>query len=132
MKITDFFVQTVVLASTLVILLLGLIDHHVLGYALLTQFVIGFWQYVGGIAWLIAYRQVRSRQIHMIAATLYLIILFVGMQYPVQTIPGKDLLLGIFLFIPPWVLALYYYAITWKSVFPKTGKQSKFLPHISF
>lgn len=133
MKSIDFLIQTAVLLATLVLALAGFADRSMWLFVMLAQLFIGFWQYVGGIVWLIAYPKIKSRRIYIVVATAYLIVLFLGAEYyNMINRFSHNIWYGAYVFGLPWLLAIYYYVITWRSVILKSGKLSKFLPHISF
>jgi hypothetical protein len=87
------------------------------------QLFIGIWQMISSIVSVIAGTPHKSlRRIHLLLATTYLLLLYVGF------ITSHQFLL---LTVPPWTLALYYYGITWKW-FLSNPKKGNFLPNISF
>ena len=125
----DFLIQTATLLATLVLVFMAWEDRDMWLFVMVLQFVIGTWQYVSGAIWLMAYPKVRSRRIHMMLATIYLIILFTTAM--INHVDGNKFY-AVYVFGLPWLLAMYYYLISWRTVFPKAGRLSKFLPHVSF
>jgi hypothetical protein len=86
------------------------------------QLFIGIWQMISSIVSVIAGTPNKNlRRIHLVVAATYLVLLYVGFT-------NHEFF---FLTVPPWMLAIYYYTITWKW-FLTDPKKGKFLPNISF
>ena len=135
LKTLDFTAQSI---AWLVVLVggLGILTTDKRGdivvLALVCQFVIGCWQMVSSITVLILKADVlHLRKIHFIAALIDLLVLgvFAGLENSMKTSFSTFMLIATGIFIP-WCLAIFYYYITWRWMFP--GKSGKFLPHINF
>ena len=107
---------------------------------LYVQLLTGIWQYLSSIT-SVLYSVVAGtgvkpvqKEKHLAFSTLYLLILWGCMLFVFSTIPQPvvEYVYLIFLIIPPWTLAFYYYSLCWRSVLQRHKRQSKFLPHTSF
>ena len=117
MKYVDIIGQTALLLLTAMM---------IVGYSwsglMYGQLFIGVWQMISSIVSVITGTPDRNlRRIHLLLAVTYLVLLAVGFvnhQF-------------FFLTVPPWMLAIFYYTITWKW-FLDNPKKGNFLPNISF
>lgn len=126
MRHIDLVTQTILLALAIPFGIAGLLAGNAGGF-LLIQLVVGLWQMISCFLSLLVYapRSNRRRYWHMAISLIVIVLLIV-------VAPLNAGAMTVLLFGPPWILAIFYYSITWRMVFPKTKSQSKFLPHISF
>ena len=125
MRLLDFIAQTGLAVLTVVTLIAGIFYGHLLDLFFIGQFVLCTWQIASCIIHLVTdVRGNQARRKHLLLWIVYTIaILVLGLTPQV---------IAAFLYtIPAWSLAVYYYVITCKTTFPKTGR-GKFLPHLSF
>lgn len=102
------------------------------------QFWIGLEQYLSSmISCLVKSSRWKEKVIHLKLATIYLLVLFVGLGVIKITgassvFPLANILTFAYVFVLPWALAIYYAIITWKETFASKHNNSHFLPHTSF
>ena len=124
MKYIDFIGQALLLVATLVLAMMFLGTGILVG-----QFLIGVWQMLSSSISLLTDAPFRRQKtIHFISAILYLAVLVLIVTSRAY---ASSLIAGIVLMVPAWVLAIYYFSITWRWAFVEKRK-SKFLPNISF
>ena len=125
MKFLDFSVQSLMLV---VVLILLVASENPSPDILSMQLVVGSWQLLSSLRSVgLRTRKYKLKTIHLILSAIYLSILLI--------IPFPELSRSvalIILMVPAWILAAFYYAITCFAAFPKTSRQSSFLPHTSF
>ena len=136
LKSIDFVVQSIILTclsgySLIFLFATGSLES-IAYVGLIGQFFIGCWQMISSLLLLILkaeYYKLRSFHFVLALGCLLLLALTVGLQKQLDNTFGKSLLIltGV---IIPWCLAIFYYSITWRWMFPK--HQGKFLPHINF
>jgi hypothetical protein len=126
MRYIDLLAQTILMLLGVTFAIVALYNGNTAGL-LLVQLIVGVWQLTSCFFSLLFYtrRDNRSRHLHLASSLIVIILLIIVSQIHVGL--ANVLLLG-----PPWILAIYYYSITWRIVFPRYKNQSKFLPHISF
>ena len=135
MKNLDFAFQTFVIALTLVFVLAGIFrDGEITLLPLIcAQLFIGPWQFFGSSIRYAKYRKHPSSQyktllsVHFITSTLYLLITFLLMDFV------SNNFFQIWIMIIPWVLALYYYVLSYLKVkgYRKYHRhKGGFLPHL--
>jgi hypothetical protein len=124
MKYIDFIGQTFLLVSTLVLALVFGGSGILLG-----QFFLGAMQMISSFVSVITNAPFRKKkQVHLICSVIYLAALALIISNNIFAQGGISLVL---MMAPAWILALYYYIITWTWTFSDTSR-SKFLPNISF
>jgi hypothetical protein len=117
MKRVDLIGQTLILFLTLV----ALTPFNWSGL-MIGQFCVGVWQMISCVLSVIFVSSFRMHKvIHLTLAILYLLMLQMDFN---------DYSFGM-LTIPSWVLAIFYYSITWMW-FLAEPKKGKFLRNISF
>jgi hypothetical protein len=136
LKSIDFVGQTIIwlglLGSGLVILVSGELGTFFY-IGLIAQFFMGWWQMISsGLFMLLRAEHFKSRSVHFVSALFCLgaIALSAWVDKELHSVFSSALLLltGV---IVPWGLAIFYYTITWRWMFP-AKPSGKFLPHISF
>jgi|GEM_PF-3250372 len=105
MKSLHFYIQAMLFAAVLLILLGSIIFNEILFYVLYFQFFIGVYQYVTGTWLLLRRKYVDQLRYYWLISTLDLLIL-VGSTYTHNSISG--FLMAVFFFVVPWPLAIYY------------------------
>lgn len=137
LKNIDFAGQSIILLSTLgfsLISVMGTGELEAMAYfGLIGQFFIGCWQMLSSsVLLLLKAEHHKSRSLHFYLALccLFLLALVVSIQKSIDPVFGQSILIitGV---VIPWCLALYYYSITWRWMFP-TKSTGRFLPHINF
>jgi hypothetical protein len=100
-------------------------------YALLC---LGWWQMISALIMLVTNAPFRKqRLVHFCAALVYLAVLAGSAKYihMSQVADSIKWMGGIVMISIPIGLAIFYYTITWRWMFPPKSS-GKFLPHISF
>ena len=135
LKIVDFSVQSIVWL-VLIVGGVGILptDHRGDAWVLVLvcQFCIGCWQMLSSITvFILKADSFHLRKIHFTAALIDLAVLgvFGSLENAMKTSLTTFMIIGTGIFIP-WCLAIFYYSITWRWLFPK--RTGKFLPHINF
>jgi CDP-diglyceride synthetase len=117
MKYVDITIQTIILFLTATMMTMYSWSGLMYG-----QLFIGIWQMISSVVSVSAGTPNKNlRRIHLLLATIYLILLAIGFR-------NHEFIL---LTVPPWMLAFFYYTITWKWVL-SDQKKGKFLRNISF
>ena len=124
MKYIDFIGQSLLLLTTLVLTFVFFGTGILVG-----QFLLGGWQMLSSSISLLTDAPLRRKKaIHFVCAAIYLTFFFtIGEIRIFQT----STMAAALLMLPAWIMALYYFSITWAWAFADT-KRSKFLPNISF
>lgn len=134
MRYVDFTVQTLLILLGLGLLVFTWGDSDWPSAMMAAQMFLGPWQVLSSIIG-VAFRGAanKRKRIHLLLSALYFVILFgalwVGSEYQYRC---SDVMTSFYMIALPWSLALYYYLITWRIVFPNNKKTSSFLPHINF
>jgi len=125
MKYIDFFIQSLMLVVALIILV---VSENATPEILSMQLVVGSWQLLSSlISVRRRARKYKLKTIHLVLSAIYLSILLI-IPFPELSRPVALMIL----MVPAWILSVFYYAITCFAAFPKTSRQSSFLPHTSF
>jgi hypothetical protein len=137
LKSIDWAGQSVIWVAFIVGSLLSIASGEgfgAIGYiGLLCQLFMGCWQMVSAVLFLLLGAEpLWFRKTHFISAfmCLALISLSAWLEHESDSIT-TDFLFLVFGVIVPWLLAIFYYSITWRWMFPKRHN-GKFLSHISF
>lgn len=132
MKKLDFIIQSGLIGLTACIALIGLFNHELLILCMIGQFFIGVWQYGGALITVIL-NSANYRKTYFTLSTMYLLSL-VGSTLLItnNVIHVPPSLFAFYLIIPAWCLAVYYYRLTWRTIFIEQKSQSSFLPHTNF
>lgn len=101
------------------------------GCILYMQLFLGPWQYASSLISVITRApMLRQKKLHLIASSLYLIVVILISNSPVSNnFPGYVVIPG--LTVIPCTLAIYYYVQTWRWA-RQRSHNGKFLPHINF
>lgn len=135
MKYIDFTIQSAIFTLGLGwIITMGITSNtDWLAGVLFLQMLLGPWQFTSSVISVLARGPYfKAKLIHLVVSTIYLLSLWVmlDMNKKLIEIPGN--IFQLFMIGPPWILAIYYYRITWKWVLQKRTGGGKFLPHINF
>lgn len=124
MKYVDFIGQSLLLVATLVLAVAFGGSGILLG-----QLFLGAMQMVSSFISVVTNTPFRKKKmIHLVSAFIYLAslaLIFINNFF------AQESFAAIAMMIPAWILAFYYYAITWTWALSQTNR-SKFLPNISF
>jgi hypothetical protein len=124
MKYIDFIGQALLLIGTLILAAIFAGTGILIG-----QFVLGIWQMTSSVISVLSNAPFRRKKIlHLLSSTVYLIIL--GIIYSNRIFASTPMAV-VLMMVPAWLLALYYFSITWTWAHAET-KKSRFLPNISF
>ena len=95
---------------------------------------LGLWQVLSSVIGVLARNKAHKlKRVHLVASALYfLVMVFARELASALNYKLSDAIIMCYLIIPPWMLAFYYYRITWRIAFPTYKKNSSFLPHINF
>ncbi|HEY5749723.1 MAG TPA: hypothetical protein VIU12_26825 [Chryseolinea sp.] len=127
MKYIDVTVQTLlfVFAISLLIVSFGEGAHWYFA-VLYAQILLGPWQLLGSLtSILLKTKHFRLKIVHQVLSWVVLLWLYIG------GINNDGMPQVVLLIVVPWMLAVYYYLITWSELVAKRT-QGKFLPHLSF
>lgn len=138
LKTLDFVGQTFIFAVFLLgSLWIGLTEGKWSSLGLTTAFAmlcLGWWQMISAFIMLLTKAPLRKhRLIHFITALAYLGVIAISAKF----IDGNTasftikFIVGTILIGTPAALAIFYYSITWRCLFPAKST-GKFLPHVSF
>ena len=141
LKSIDFAGQTIIIGGYAIVAGTWIMSWHKNSLGLTTAFAmlcLGWWQMISAILLLLLNAPNKKlRQVHFYTAIGYLFLVGIGSKYleeeTTQTLLCDTIqAFSMFLFYAtPVILALLYYYLTWRWVFP-TKPSGKFLPHISF
>jgi hypothetical protein len=138
LKTLDFAGQTFIFAAFIIgSLWIGLADGKWSSLGLTTAFAmlcLGWWQMISALIMLVTNAPFRKQRLtHFITALVYLGVLALSAKYMegYQTAFAIKLIGGIIMIGTPVALAIFYYVITCRWVFP-AKPSGKFLPHVSF
>jgi hypothetical protein len=137
LKTLDFAGQTIIwlglLGSGLVFLVSGEEIGTFFYIGLIAQFFMGCWQMISSaLLMVLRAEHFKSRSIHFVSGVFCLgaISLSVWIDKELDSVFSSALLLTIGIVIP-WCLAIFYYTITCRWMFP-ARPSGKFLRHVSF
>jgi hypothetical protein len=124
MKYIDFIGQALLLVATLVLTAVFFGTGILLG-----QFLLGMWQLLSSFISVLTNAPFRKKKlIHLVSSCIYLAGLAIIYSNKIFASSAAAVVL---MMVPAWILALYYFSITWTWALAET-KKSKFLPNISF
>jgi hypothetical protein len=127
MRKADFIVQTMLIGMGGIMAIASLFDRQAIFFLLISQFLIGIWQYGGSlIAYFFRAAKYNKKYISIASCYLLSLVIFQGL------ITVSPIAYMIYLIVPAWTFAIYYYKFTWQACFANSHKQSSFLPHINF
>jgi hypothetical protein len=116
LKIADVTIQTLFIVAAAISLFnrIGISFYY-------AQFFLGVWQMAGSlISSVFRRRYYQIKRWHFVIAVIYVLTLMYG-----------DVTTIWLWIVPAWLLALFYYTITWLTMIP-SKKRSSFLPNLSF
>ncbi len=129
MKYLDVIVQTLIILLGLVVVIMSFVlqESDWMFSILYAQLLLGPWQMLSSIVSVIVKAPLyKAKQYHLILSSIYLVVLMIiGISLPMLASIA-------FLLILPWALAIYYYVLSWKTIFPSTKRNGSFLPNLSF
>lgn len=134
MKYVDFAFQTIILLLVLLSFMAGLAEDGTLGAgglaSMYAAMLIGPWQLVSSALSLFAKAPyAKLKRIHLVLSFAYFAAMALLLGFLLPWTP--EWLKNTILFVPPVILSLYYYFLTWIWVFQSQAR-SKFLPHINY
>lgn len=131
MKYLDIIFQSCVILVGLISGISAYGTSDWLGVILITQLVLGPIQLFSSFISVIAKSSFwKWKCWHLILSLIYLLVLIILTN--LKGLPDSEFWsLSIFT-VPAWLLATYYYALTWLWILQLKRKQSSFLPHINF
>jgi len=134
MRYIDFTIQTLIMLFGIFILTASWGEPGWPSPIVVAQMFLGPWQVLSSVVGVAARSAAhKAKRIHLIASGLYfLVMVFANGMASTLNYEWSDTVIMSYLIIPPWILALYYYSITWRIAFPSHKKNSSFLPHINF
>jgi heme A synthase len=134
MRYIDFAVQTLLILFGIGLLVFAASTEESYPVVLIAQLFLGPWQVISSIGSVsLRGNAYKFKIIHLIGSAVYFAVLFIAMWIGLKfNYHWNDETVMSYLIIPPWLLAFYYYRITWRIAFPIYKKSSSFLPHINF
>lgn len=101
---------------------------------LAAQMYLGIWQMLSCLIALLAKKRAYAqKRIHFLISVSYLATLILAWWTGAEAFYNFDnSLFLVYLIAPAWMLAIYYYILTWRVAFAGYKKTSNFLPHINF
>jgi hypothetical protein len=131
MKYLDLAIQTIIFIFGIVMLLVSWGEADWPFAILYAQALLGPWQMISSIVSVIAKAPLyKKKKLHLLLAAIYLMVLYVCGNMSFVSISGR--FFSLLLTVPAWALAIFYFILTWKWVFPRIRKGGNFLPNLSF
>jgi hypothetical protein len=138
LKRIDFLGQTVIFCFIPILLILIKKSDWII-VILASQYAMGVWQMVSSFLSIVFRGPAFNSKIkHFLVSICYLLLFALcltlgkGWGYSYANHGFLVILAAIGFFAPPWILAIYYYIVTWRLAVPRQKKHSSFLPHINF
>jgi hypothetical protein len=137
LKNIDFVGQSIIwlglLGGWLVVLVSGEEIGSFFYLGLIAQLFMGWWQMISSVVFLLLrVEHFKARALHFVSGLICLgaIALAAGVDRELNSVLSTTALLitGV---VIPWCLAIFYYSITWRWMFPPRPS-GKFLRHVSF
>ena len=134
MRYIDFTIQTLIILFGIGILVATWGEPNWPIQLLLAQMFLGPWQVLSSIVGVLGRGAAHKlKRTHLVTSALYfLVIIMASWIGSMLNYEWREIIIAVYLILPPWILALYYYSITWRITFPSQRKDSSFLPHINF
>lgn len=130
MKYIDFGIQTLIFGFALVLLATTWSESDWPLSVLFAQLFMGPWQFFSSLVSVITRTELyREKQIHLFTSIGYLMVLVLGANAG-QSVPKEFVLF--FATVPAWLLAIYYYYLTYRWAFHFQNSNAGFLRHINF
>ncbi len=141
MKYVDVTVQTILFVIAFICGIDSILERNMNAGFFWTQFGVAIWQ-MSVSTWSMIATGSDIRRRHLELAGLYFLTLFVGFMAcigissatkfnPVVTTTITWISMT-YIFVVPWIIAIYHYVVSFKLTFNRYKKTSNFLPHINF
>jgi hypothetical protein len=131
MRYIDFVFQTLLIIAGAVMLVATYYDLNWPVIILWIQLILGPWQVMSSLISIITESFFnKEKRLHLILSACYLLGLYISFNTTLPFFSGT--VLTVLLTVPAWILAIYYYIITWKYTFPRKRKRGSFLPNLGF
>jgi predicted membrane channel-forming protein YqfA (hemolysin III family) len=128
MKYIDFSAQTILFVATIVILIATFGQSDWPMTILVMQLLIGPWQILSALVLIVAKTRFKKpRVLYLLTSAVYLAALPV-----IATLKMDRVFMSLLFMGPAWSLAIFYYALTYVTLFKKPSRNGSFLPHLSF
>jgi hypothetical protein len=129
MKCIDLAIQTLLMLTASVVLIASFFYEDLRSLIAVDQFFLGVWQVAGCVIYLTVDPGNNGyRKAHLLTSFVYILSLLIFGGFLDDVFEGA---FALYFFVPSWSLGVYYYFITIKTAFPRTG-HGKFLPHLGF
>lgn len=134
-KYVDLIVQTLCIGLAVLLLLTALMGHDPADTdwamsVLYAQMILGPWQMLSSGISIFTWAPLRRMKIiHFVIAVGYILSLMLLSSLEAVR---SETFLNWFITIPAWILALYYYFLTWCWVTRANTRHGSFLPHLGF
>jgi len=126
MKYIDFGIQTIIFIFALGLLGITIANRESLMAILYAQLLLGPWQLLSSLISVCSRSDFhKEKRIHLFTSIGYLIVLFSDPDLPSE-------LVAYLYTIPAWLLAIYYYYLTYQWAFRLQKSNGGFLRHINF
>ena len=129
MRYFDLMIQSTLILLSFVFGVTFLAGFKTCPHFLEVQFLLAAWQFVPTLT-IALFRRIpaaKKRYLRITSAHLCLLMVFAFMPQ----VRVAYTFMQMYLLLPFWSLATYYYVITWRTTFPR-NRNGKFLPHLSF
>jgi hypothetical protein len=127
-KYIDFGMQTLVMVAGVGYVICSIGDVDFLLAVLCVQFILGSWQMLSSFLSVVTRAPLwKLKLFHFLIAICYLALL----TLVVNSISAETTTYKLIFIIPAWLLASFYYALTWRWALTNT-KRGSFLPNLSF
>lgn len=131
MKYLDLGIQTIILVVGIVILLVSWGEADWPFGILYVQLLLGPWQMMSSVVSVVAKAPLyRKKRLHLFLAIIYLFALYIAGHAADDALVQR--FFGVAITVPAWALAIYYYILTCRWVFPRRRSGGNFLPNLSF
>jgi hypothetical protein len=133
MRYVDLTIQTLIMLFALGFLIYTYGEGDWPMSILIAQMILGPWQMTSSFVSIIAKADLwKSKRIHFLISCCYLLFIYACVNVTIPELKPSGIIFGLLLTIPAWSLALFYYVITWSTVFPRKKNRGSFLPNLSF
>ncbi|MEQ9165778.1 MAG: hypothetical protein RLO12_05955 [Fulvivirga sp.] len=112
----NFYIQVLLVAITLLILIVSVFSSGLMFLLLYIQMALGFSQYIGGVLMFLENR-IATVKYYLIKATLLLLVLYFWAEFK---LPSNEIIAISGMFVLPWLLAIYYWFISYKLYISKS------------
>lgn len=134
MRYIDFIVQTVFILLALLCVIFFLIVPSSVTIILIIQLLLGVWQLIGcSLSIIKKSNGYEAKKKYVLIASVYMATIFLSFSvYNENYLSWLNVAYPIWIVLPAWALAFYYYFITYKITFISRRNTNRFLPHLSF